>query len=189
MMMRKLLLVLTTFLMVNGLFAQGDTIWFDSNWNTTDEENATYYRPIPEKMSDGYWLVDYFNSGAVQMEGLSKELEKEVFEGEIKWYFENGKIQQTIFYSEGVLNGTRKMYYKSGRLKNQRYYVMGVLKGDYIEFYDSGAKLEVGAYVNGEKSGKWRVFYEDGEVKASGMYEGGKKIGEWIQFYYEGSYE
>ena len=113
---RKLLLVLLTFLMVNGLLAQENTVWFDSNWNTTAEDNATYYRPSPEKKANGYWLIDYYTSGVIQMEGLSKELENEVFEGEIKWYFENGKVHQTIFYSEGVLNGSRKIYYKSGKL-------------------------------------------------------------------------
>jgi len=95
---RKLFLVLVTFFMVNGLLAQETTVWYDSNWNTTAEENATYYRPNPEQKSNGYWLVDYYVSGEKQMEGLSKELSKDVFEGEIKWYFENGKIHQKIFY-------------------------------------------------------------------------------------------
>lgn len=187
--MHKIVLVFFTFLTLNILYAQEETVWFDSNWNITTEDSATYYRPSPEKKSNGYWLVDYYTSGVVQMEGLSKELDKEVFEGEIKWYFENGKVHQTIYYSAGVLNGSRKIYYKSGKLKNERYYVMGKLKGDYVEFYDSGAKFKKGSYKNGEKSGEWTEFYQDGEVKASGMYENGKKEGEWKQFFYDGSYE
>ncbi|PCH77276.1 MAG: hypothetical protein COB98_03850 [Flavobacteriaceae bacterium] len=186
---RKLLLVLVTFLMVNGLLAQENTVWFDSNWKTTVEGSAMYYRPNPEKTPNGYWLVDYYTSGVMQMEGLSRALENDIFEGQIKWYFENGKIHQTIFYSEGVLNGSRKIYYRSGKLNNERYYVMGKLKGDYVEFYESGAKKKEGSYKNGEKSGKWHVFYEDGEVKVTGMYEKGQKVGEWKQFYYDGSYE
>lgn len=186
---RKLFLLLVTLFMVNGLLAQGNTVWYDSNWNTTEEENATYYRPLPEQKSNGYWLVDYYVSGEKQMEGLSKELSKDVFEGEIKWYFQNGKVHQTIFYSEGILNGSRKIYYKSGRLKNERYYVMGKVKGDFIEFYDSGSKKNEGIYKNGEKSGKWVEYYEDGEVQKSGMFKKGKKVGEWKQFFYDGSYE
>ncbi len=185
----KLTLVLITFLSVNFFFAQGETVWFDSNWNVTTEDYAYYYRPNPEKKNNGFWLVDYYTSGAKRMEGLSKELNTEVFEGEIKWYFENGKVQQTILYSDGELNGPRKMYYKSGNLKNERYYVMGKAKGDFTSFYESGAKLSVGFYKNGEEYGEWIEYYKDGQKKAMGTYQNGKKTGEWKYFYYDSSYE
>ncbi|PCI36144.1 MAG: hypothetical protein COB60_00030 [Flavobacteriaceae bacterium] len=186
---RKLVLVLITFLSVSILFAQGDTVWYDSNWNVTEEENATYYRPNPEKKLNGYWLIDYYTSGMIQMEGLSKESDDEVFEGVIKWYYENGKVQQAIYYSEGKLNGSRKMYFKSGKLKNERYYVMGIVKGDYVSFYESGTKMIDGFYKNDNKHGEWTEYYQDGEKKAFGTYENGKKVGVWKHFHYNGSYE
>ncbi len=162
-----------------------DTIWFDSNWNTTTKENATYYRPTPKSVDNGFWIVDYFMNGTKQMEGFSTIAipDKEKFNGLILYYHENGKIFHKANYKDGKLHGIRKIFYKSGTLKNERIYKNGKSEGDFVEYYGSGVIKEAGKYTNGKQTGKWKTFFENKKIETVGMYKNGKKAGIWKTYY------
>ena len=71
-----------------------ETIWFDKNWQETSKENHEYYRPAPKKIKDGFWIVDYYKNGQIQMEGYSTNKnpnEEEIFDGLVLYYHPNGK--------------------------------------------------------------------------------------------------
>jgi antitoxin component YwqK of YwqJK toxin-antitoxin module len=137
------------------------TIWFDSNWNPTEKENAVYYRPNPKLQQDGYLIVDYYKNGIKQKEGfgLSKVLNKEGFEGLVTYYFYNGTTAKEIEFEEGIKEGKYSEYYKTGELSKR------------------------GSYENNLKAGIWKVFYKNGKIKERGKYEKGEKIGIWKTFY------
>lgn len=168
-----------------SLTAQETNIWFDANWNQIDKEKATYYRPVPEKVNNGFWIVDYYMNGTVQMEGFSfnKVANKETFHGLIKYYFEDGVLYQEVHYTTGEIKGVRNIYYESGKLKNKRSYAKGKIEGSFSEFYETGELLEKGNYMNNLKEGLWEVFYKNGKIKERGSYKEGEKKGMWKIFY------
>jgi hypothetical protein len=170
-----------------SLFAQNDTIWFDTNWKQTTKNNAAFFRAESAKKGNGFWFEDYYISGVKQMEGLSFKKETEVFDGTVKWYYENGKPSQVVNYKNGILDGNRKIYYENGKLKSESNYNKSKRDGVYIEYYDNGKLKETGKYTNGLKKGVWKTYYTDGKIASEGNYKNGKKVNVWKDYHYDGS--
>lgn len=179
-----LLIAIVVGFLTTSVSAQ-ETIWFDSNWNPTEKEKATYYRPAPKVQANGFWIVDYYMNGVKQMEGFSfvKTPNKERFNGLVKYYFENGTIYQEVNYKDGKIHGNRKIYFKSGKLQNEREYEDDKMEGKFSEFYETGEMKTSGKYENNLKEGVWKSFYKNGKIKERGKYEKGEKIGIWKTFY------
>ncbi len=189
--MKNLIYFTIAFLFIFNLpvFAQTDTIWFDTNWKTTSKNNASFYRAGMTKKGNKFWVVDYYISGSKQMEGLSLKSDKEIYDGIIKWYHENGNIFQIVNYKEGVLNGKRQVYFENGKLKNETTYVDGKMNGKWKEIYENGKLKESGFYENGEKEGSWKTFYTNGKLKEEGNYVFDRKVDVWKTNYYDGTIE
>ncbi|MGB0778375.1 MAG: toxin-antitoxin system YwqK family antitoxin [Flavobacteriaceae bacterium] len=166
-------------------YAQNDTIWYDDNWITTEKLKASFYRPAPEKIKEGYLFVDYYKNGNVQMKGLSLSEDEEVYHGTILWYFDNGMTFQIVNYQQGKLHGKRTVYYKSGSVRNTRIYDQGKLHGDWEVYYVSGVLKEKGFYASGEKHGIWSFYEEEGNLVKRGEFDSGEKIGTWEEFHPE----
>ena len=162
-----------------------ETIWFDSNWNLTTKDKASYYRPQPEPQNNGFLIVDYYMNGNIQMEGFSliNTPNKEKFDGLVKYYYENAVLFQEIHYKEGKQDGNRKIYFESGKLKEERTYKSDKLNGKFSEYYESGELLSTGNYGDGQKEGAWKTYYKNGKIKEKGKYEKGEKIGVWKTYY------
>ena len=138
-----------------------ETIWLDVNRNSTIQEKATYYRPAPKKVENGFWLVDYFTDGVKQMEGFStvKNLGKEQFDGLVTYYYKSGNIFKEIHYEKGKRQGIQKTYYPTEEVK------------------------EMGVFDEGQKDGVWKTFYKNGKIETKGKYRDGEKVGVWKTFY------
>ena len=162
--MRKQVLTLTLSMLLMGAFcyAQEGTIWFDANWKETTKEYAVYCRKAPKLKGKGFWFEYFYINGNKQMEGLSLKKDKEVYDGLVIWYYENGNIFQKVNYINGYLNGRRLVYFEEGGLK---------------------VKLN---YERGRKNGLSKEYYKDGRLKAQGNYRENKKVGTWKRYYYDG---
>lgn len=138
-----------------------ETVWFDANWVVSTKEKAVYYRPVPEKKNNGFWIVDYYISGKKQKEGFSTiaKPNKELYHGNVKYFYENGNKFQVINY------------------------VNGKPEGSFSEFYNSEALEITGKYSNGLREGIWKTFYKNGKIKEKGKYREGEKVGVWKTFY------
>lgn len=167
-------------------FAQKDTIWFDKNWKETTKSKASFYRCECTKKGDGYLYTDYYISGVKQMEGISLDKNKEVYDGIVRWYFENGSIFQIVNYKKGTLDGERQIFYENGKPKGDSYYKNGELNGKWNEYYENSELKETGFYKEDQKDGNWKSYYKNGKIKSEGKYIFDNKIGEWKTYYYEG---
>ncbi len=139
-----------------------DTIWFDAKWEVTTKDNASFYRPTPKKMDNGYYLIkDYFINGQIQMEGFSSvnSIKNLIFNGKVTYYFDNGQPSAIVSFKNGKHHGERKSYYKAGQLKVHS------------------------RYKSGKRDGIWKFFYKNGKIKKKGKYKNGKKVGIWKYFY------
>ena len=160
--MRTSTLIIALFIgfITNSVTAQ-DTIWFDKNWHETTKGEHEFYRPTPKRMNNGFWIVDYYKNGQIQMEGFSTVNipNEEVFDGLVLYYHANGKPFHRANYKKGKLHGIRKVYYESGELK------------------------EEGKYEEGERVGIWKTFYKNGKIETKGKYRDNEKVGVWKTFY------
>ena len=156
-----LLIAFFTVFLTSSVSAQDSTIWFDQNWQPTTKENYQFYRPAPKKVKNGFWIVDYYKNGQIQMEGFStvNKPNEEEFDGLVLYYHENGKPFHKANYKNGKLHGIRKVYYETGELK------------------------EEGKYVEGKREGIWKTFYKNGKIETKGKYSDNEKVGVWKTFY------
>ena len=186
-MKNSLLLIVFLFsISFNFLVAQNDTIWYDSNWNEVDKKIAEFYRAETVLKGGLYVQIDYYLSGMKQMEAYSKNEKEPVYEGKVKWYYENGNISQIANYSNGVLNGNREIFYENGKLQNKRIYSKGKLNGAWEAYYKDGQMAENGNYEENLKEGVWETFYTNGKSKERGKYIFDKRVDIWTTNYYDG---
>ncbi|AWW32007.1 hypothetical protein DN752_18730 [Echinicola strongylocentroti] len=135
--MKIYIMIIVVFFAMERTIAQQDTTWFDSDWKETDKGGASFYRPTPQPKDEGYWMVDYFASGAKQMEGLSLSQDQEVFEGTVEWYHENGQLKQKANYEMGVLIGEFVTYYNGKAYATAQYVDGRVSNGKLLTFIES----------------------------------------------------
>ncbi len=138
-----------------------NTQWFDAEYALTSRDKAIYYRPMPKKTGDSYYIIDYYKNGNKYREGKAKsyQLVQEKFDGLVLYFFKNGVVSEKINFSNGVK------------------------EGPYAGYYESGDLREDGAFLYNKREGNWRVFYKNGKIKSKGKYREGEKVGVWKTFY------
>ncbi len=153
-----LLITLSCFFFTQSASSQSK-IYFDEEWNTTTKEEAHFYRILYKKDDSLYHVKDFYINGILQMEGFFSDLDKEIFEGEIVWYTDEGKISEKSNYKKGVLHGLSVVYLENEKIDYTTKYIDGrvyegvVLGGYYKQFFEKG---ELVKYVEFEAPNDFR---------------------------------
>ena len=120
------------FLSIYSSYAQNDTIYYSENWKVVQQkDSASFYRLPVTKKGDLYLIQDFFISGKKQMKGLSQSPTKEVWQGKVVWFNEDGSIKQEGNYANGYLDG------------------------DFVTFLNKNklvAKYKNGKFISGERN-------------------------------------
>ena len=58
--------------------------------------------------------------------------------GVVKWYYEDGSLEEETQYANGKRHGTKREYYESGALQVKANYKDDVPYGEFIQYYESG---------------------------------------------------
>lgn len=146
------------------------------------------------------YLVNRFMTLGKDHENSKRKSSMEInINGTIEKYYENGKKQSLVtytdYYSVGkkvedkeriVLKsdrkGLKKKFYESGKLFCSGEFGMKGFEGG-VEYYSlKGAIIKVENYKAGVLHGKINEFFPDGTQKLKGNYKNGKKIGKWQTF-------
>ncbi|MFS4467015.1 toxin-antitoxin system YwqK family antitoxin [Maribacter sp. 2210JD10-5] len=112
----KSFLILFITLLSFGLFAQNDTIYYDSQWKKTVKDSASFFRPPVQKEGILFRVKDYYISGQIQMSALSKSADKDVWQGQVTWYNEDGSVFQQGDYVDNRREGDFITYLGKKRL-------------------------------------------------------------------------
>ncbi|MEP2281163.1 hypothetical protein [Maribacter sp.] len=161
------------FLNVQTIFSQNDTIFYDAKWKVVSKEEASFFRPKVEKIGNLYKVEDYYINGNIQMRGTSSSNQKDVWEGVVSWYDENGKIYQQGTYANNRLNGEYISYEGDKRIVGQYKdgsFISGAMVSNYGEghFYqekkgDSLLQVYFAVDING-------IRYENYSTAKKGNY-------------------
>ena len=98
-----------------------DTIFFDKEWKVCDRSTAEYYRLIQE-YNGLYQVTDYYKNGVPQMTATCSSLYPEVKEGEVVFYYPNGKVESKGMYVNNEPKGVWRYYNKKGWLESTNDY-------------------------------------------------------------------
>lgn len=116
---------------------------------------------------------EYFGNNKLKSEG---KYENGMEEGTHKWYFKNGKLDQTVEYVKGKANGLIKHYFESGQLKMQGEYKEGKPHGKVVYFHDNGQKSKALHYTLGKENGLASSWSKKGLLQEERDYKNGKEI-------------
>lgn len=148
------------------------TIYMDSTWNETTKKKHIYYRIIEDYYSDKdiYKIKDYYKSGVLHMEGVSKSRDEWYKEGEFVVFYENGNKKSVSNYTKGKKTGKETQWYVNGNKKSDFNYINSKLDGQIQQFHENGIIKSFSNYTNGLPIGKETRWYENGNKKQEGEY-------------------
>ncbi len=122
----------------NNMLAQQDTLWYNAKWKLSKKTEASFYRPPVKAEGNFFRIKDYYKSGELQMNAISKYADKDHWEGLVTWYNKDGSIHQEGNYKDHKLNGAYTSYIKEKKIL---------------------ANYKNGQYVNGETNINCRTYY------------------------------
>lgn len=104
-----------------------------------------------------------------QRDGITYSVETDLpINGILKYRFENGNLQYSVSYKNGLKDGVIKGFYENGQLTYRRTYKEGKLDGLWELFHENGQVSYTGNYKNNKEVGVWRYFDENGELLSTG---------------------
>ncbi|HNL85478.1 MAG TPA: hypothetical protein PKO18_09585, partial [Chitinophagales bacterium] len=99
-----LLLYITLFSLISFIQAQDDTVWFDYRWKETTQKNAVYFRPQPQLLKDGrYLIIDYYRNGSKQYEYISVTNDDNDRNGLCKFFYRKDEADDIQNFKAGSL--------------------------------------------------------------------------------------
>lgn len=177
----KTLTLFFSIIFTSSIYSQNNldkTFYYDSTWTETNDKNFHYYRIVKDYHTDKdlYKIYDYYKSGVLQMEGISKTKDYLSKEGEFTYYYENGNKKSKSNYVKSKLIGLHEEWYENGLKK---------LEGEYLNSEDRITNvLKINQFWNRDneqtvKNGEG--FYEEIEINfsESGNVKEGLRDGIW----------
>jgi len=165
---------------LNTWAQQTKTIYYNSKWEISSKEAASYYRTcqLGSGMRNNFFtrkVSDYTIDGDLIMSGTYSEVGLKT--GEFILYYPSGQVQAQGNFEKGLRSGIWKYFFKNGKLEREIKFTKD--KFEPISVYDSA-----GTQVIKDGTGMWRYEYEWYGVTeryiVTGKFEKAKKEDEWI---------
>jgi len=113
---------------------------------------------------------------------LYKDHPEKTYEGLLTLFYENGSIEEELYYRNGLKDGSRNTFHENGKPFEVETYKDGKLEDLFQGYYDNGSLWWEGYASNGKRDGSITVFYESEKVKYKGQYTSDSKEGLWTYF-------
>jgi antitoxin component YwqK of YwqJK toxin-antitoxin module len=159
----------------------------------------------------GHWSKNYPN-GSVMYDGIFKD-DHPV--GELKRFYEDGKIKSILVYSNDGKTAIARMYhtngnisakgtykdqkregqwkfysaYLNGYLISEENYKANLKNGPAFKFYTDSTIAEKLNYVNDVKSGEWTQYYPDKKLHLRSYFHNGRLNGKFEVWFENGAIE
>jgi antitoxin component YwqK of YwqJK toxin-antitoxin module len=173
---------------------KNDTGWIKNYYENGNREDSNYKYTAGRKsynirhwfydgkLQKGVYLKDNKRTGYWEKYYENRQLEARgtlingVSDGEIKGWFQNGKLQIIQHVKKTMLDGQQMDYYENGSQKTIQHYKMGVRDGRQIAYYENG-KLQLDANVkDGNLDGERKIYSKDGKLTSDEIYEDGNLV-------------
>lgn len=165
------------------------TILYDSTFQkeVKDPDSAFYYRLVRfENGKPSGKVRDFYRSGVKQWEGYLLSLQPIITDGEVSYFFENGKKSHYYLSKAGKKDGFYKEYAPNGTLVRDGFFQADSAEGTWTSYSPEGVKLTEVKYRQNRVSGNVLVFFPSGKIQRSGYKVNNKTEGWWDEFYESG---
>ncbi len=137
-----------------GLIQAQDIDTFFLKYGVSKYDTIIYKRIIEfDKISKIYHVKDYFENGQIQMDAFYSSFDKNIKEGSqcnyssntkeglyTKW-FENGQLEYSATYKNGLINGLSTFWYKNGIKESEENWLHGQLNGK-VKYWTEQGELQ-----------------------------------------------
>lgn len=192
--MKKILVYLSCVLIL-GACMKNDPILE----NRMDNGIVKIYDSANKEFFTGYIETTKLNKQGVTYVSEKGNVKNGLKDGEYVTYWDNGKINAKINYTDGILNGTSFLFNVFGELLNMSTFVNGELEGPYIEVKKLDNLKIVGSIENNRFVGLYKEYWDypnykglhksvtyTYEGKRDGIYEEYDREGQlWERTFYE----
>ncbi|NOS93732.1 MAG: CHAT domain-containing protein [Cyclobacteriaceae bacterium] len=191
------------------------TVLYDSVWHETkNPDSAFHFRLVRFEADKPVGKVrDFFRNGVKQWDGYLLSVNPDVQDGEVTYYYENGRVKNNYMTVKGKQNGFYREYYPNGNLlaegmvKNdsttgkwttyskegikltELEWKMSEVNGVVLTFYPSGKVQKKGYKIKNLAEGWWDEYYESGQLKTHEYFKNGKYDGPAETYYENGQVE
>ena len=191
------------------------TVFYDSSWRETkNPDSAFHFRLVRFDADKPIGKVrDFFRNGIKQWDGYLLSVNPDIQDGEINYYYENGRVRNNYMAKNGRRNGFYKEYFTNGNLlaegivKNDsalgkwtNYSEDGIktsevewnrnqINGTILIFFQSGKIQKKGTKINNVTEGWWDEYYEEGQLKSHEFFANGKYSGLGETYHQNGNLE
>ncbi|HKJ41055.1 MAG TPA: hypothetical protein VKA27_03130 [Sunxiuqinia sp.] len=97
-------------------------------------------------------------------------------------YFDNGNTEMQMKLDKGIKNGEVKIYFENGKLKEIRHYKNNEMDGTWITYNQKAQKVALANYNEGVKNGKWMIWDDNGSLIYEMNYKDGQKVCTWKKY-------
>ena len=133
----------------------------------------------------GQWIRRYPNN-AIMYDGVFKD---DYPEGEFKRYFQTGRLQSVLTYSDQGTTAEAKIYHSNGFLAAEGQYVNQQKEGlwRFYSGFQNGYLVNKEFYSKNLRNGESLKLYPDGTIAEKINYENDIASGEWIKNFSNGN--
>jgi len=148
----KSILLFTFLLFLFNSFAQLDKrVYLNKDFDTCSIAQARYYTEFKRSEID-----QHVAGNAYKLDGslirvitfLNDSLNN--LDGPYYTFYDNGQMEDSMFFINDELNGNFRSFFESGQLKAKGNYIEGDFQDSLLTFYPSGNKKRVDFYSKGE---------------------------------------
>lgn len=140
------------------------------------------------KEINGVWILDDkpYSGYCERVDELgclsSSEFNNGLIHGEMKFYFSNGQLNESVEWIKGKAKGQVKYYYENGIIKEEGIVDDNIKIGEWKQYFPSGSVKEIQNWKNNQIVDSIFCFYENGNLYSKGFFINGKEDGRWILY-------
>lgn len=164
------------------------TVLYDSSWHETkNPDSAFHFRLVRFEADKPIGKVrDFFRNGVKQWDGYLLSVNPDVQDGEVNYYYENGRVRYNYMAAKGKQNGFYREYHPNGILRAEGTVKNDSVTGKWVTYSKEGVKLSEIEWKRGEVNGTALVFYPNGKVQKRGYKIKDLAEGWWDEYYESG---
>ena len=186
-------LLLTIFSEISLAQENYKTYCFDKNGKSVaTKQTSTYYRYAYYSANKFTGLIKDHYSLNNQLQFIGHTCQALTWNtnccfGQVKYYYQNGKIESEGQMKDNKRTGLWKDYHKNGKIGIESMYVDGKNNGVYESYYEDGKVKIIGQCKNDFFNGFCKKYYANGKLEFEGYYIEGNKNGKCVEYLIDGT--
>lgn len=123
-----------------------------------------------------------FAQSIKEIDGKYYSANSKPYSGHYISVYENGNVKMEMHLAKGMKNGEVRVYFENGKINEIRSYKKNLMDGTWITYNIDEIKVAIANYKKGLKNGEWKVWDETGKLIYEMYYVNGKKSGVWKKY-------